>query len=209
MMKYCRYICAGTNKGTVHLLDPGNFSIMMVWQAHSTAINWMDAQNNYLVTCGWSTRPNGARMLDPFAKVYDLREKKQLAPISFPGGAAYIQMHPRMSTTGVIASQVGQVQTIDIHNPNTAKLHHAGIIYPNLLLGLVMAPSGEAWGMIDKENAVHLWGSADRLQFAETKKATEFADSENIAQSIPWEGEQSVQTFRFLIATVLKTLDFL
>lgn len=189
-MKYCRYVCAGTNKGAVHLLDPGTLNIINIWQAHSTAINWMDAQNNYLVTCGWSTRPNGARMLDAFAKVYDLRDKKQLAPISFPPGAAYVQMHPRMSTTGVIASQGAQIQIIDIHDPNTSNLHYAGIMYPNLLLGLVMAPSGEAWGMIDKENAVHLWGSAERLQFAETKNATEFADPNTVAQSIPWEGDQ-------------------
>ena len=191
-MRYCRYICAGTNRGAVHLLDPENFNTIMTWQAHSTAINWMDAQNNYLVTCGWSTRPNGARMLDPFAKVYDLREKKQLAPISFPGGAAYVQIHPKMSTTGVIASQAGQMQVIDIHNPNTSNVHHAGIMYPNLLLGLIMAPSGEAWGMIDKDNAVHLWGSMDRIQFAETNNPTEFADSTSNAQSISWEGDQYV-----------------
>lgn len=129
-------------------------------------------------------------MLDSFAKVYDLREKKQLAPISFPGGAAYVQMHPKMSTAGVIASQGGQVQTTDIHNPNSSTLHHAGIFYPNLLLGIVMAPSGLAWAMNDQENTVHLWGAAGRLQFAEIKQATEFADTNSISQSIPWEGDQ-------------------
>ncbi|KAL8823818.1 MAG: hypothetical protein Q9191_005520 [Dirinaria sp. TL-2023a] len=188
-MKYCRYVCAGTNHGEVHLLDPANLNVIMAWQAHSTAINWMDAQNNYLVTCGWSTRANGARMLDAFAKVYDLRDKKQLAPISFPAGAAYIQMHPRMSTTGVVASQAGQLQVIDIHNPNTSNLHHAGIVYPNSLRALVMAPSGDAWGMLDNDNAIHVWGSPDRLQYAERKNGTEFADPSGVTTSISWDGD--------------------
>lgn len=192
-MKYCRYVCAGTSQGEVHLLDPASFNVIMAWQAHSTAINWMDAQNNYLVTCGWSTRANGARMLDAFAKVYDLRDKKQLAPISFPAGAAYIQMHPRMSTTGVVASQAGQLQVIDIHNPNTSNLHHAGIVYPNSLRALIMAPSGDAWGLLDNENAIHIWGSPDRIQYAERKNGTEFADTQSITTSITWDGDQYVR----------------
>lgn len=189
-MKYCRYICAGTKDGAVHLLDPATFAVVMAWQAHSTAINWMDAQNNYLVTCGWSHRANGIRMLDAFVKVYDLREKKQLPPLSFPAGAAYIQMHPRMSTTGVVASQAGQLQVIDVHNPNTSNLVHAKISYPNSLRALVMAPSGDAWGMLDNENAIHIWGSPDRYQYSETKNATEFADTPSVAPSIPWDGDQ-------------------
>ena len=189
-MKYCRYVCAGTKDGEVHLLDPIILSVVMSWQAHSTAINWMDAQNNYLVTCGWSTRANGVHMLDAFVKVYDLREKKQLAPISFPAGAAYIQMHPRMSTTGVVASQAGQLQVIDVHNPNTSILHHAKLVYPNNIRALVMAPSGDAWGILDSEDAVHLWGSPDRLQFSEKKQITEFADAPSFVPSLPWDGDQ-------------------
>lgn len=188
-MKFCRYVCAGTNQGTIHLLDPGDLTVVMAWQAHSTAINWMDAQNNHLVTCGWSTRPNGARMLDPFAQVYDLNKKKQLPPLSFPGGAAYVQMHPRMSTTGVVASQAGQIQLVDIHNANTSHLHQVGILYPNLLMGLVMAPSGEAWCMIDKDNAVHLWGSANGLRFLINRQEIEFATPSAPIPSIPWEGD--------------------
>ena len=175
-MKYCRYILAGTSTGSVHVIEPQSLTVLKEWQAHSSKISWMDAQNNYLVTCGWTKRPHAPPMLDRLAKVFDLNTREQLPPISFPSGAAFVQMHPKMSTTAIIASQNGQLQVIDIHNPNTFNVSHANIAYSSCLAGLVMAPSGEAWGLIDQENAVILWGSPKTLQFSETANPTEFAD---------------------------------
>ena len=115
-------------------------------------------------------------MLDPLAKVFDLNTREQLNPISYPSGAAYVQMHPKMSTTAIIASQRGQLQVVDIHNPNTFNVHHANIEYTSSLAGLVMAPSGEAWGLITQENTVILWGSPKTLRFADSSGPLENAD---------------------------------
>ena len=173
-MKFCRYVCAGTNTGSVNFLDPETLTIVKSWQAHTASINDMDAQNNYLVTCGWSTRPYGPPMLDILAKVFDLRKLEQLPPIPFPGGAAFVQMHPKMSTTSVVASQSGQLQVVDLMNPNTSHLHQANL--SSYMLNLILAPSGAAWALTDQENAVHLWGSHKKLHFAEYTNLTEFED---------------------------------
>lgn len=176
MMKFCRYVLAGTNTGSIHVIEPDSLAIVKEWQAHSSKINWMDAQNNYLVTCGWTTRPHAPPMLDRLAKVFDLNKREQLPPISFPSGAAFVQMHPKMSTTAIIASQNGQLQVLDIHDPNTYNVHHANIGYTSCLAGLVMAPSGEAWGLIDQDNAVILWGSPKSVRFADSSNPTVNAD---------------------------------
>lgn len=174
IMKYCRYICAATNTGLVNFLDPETLTVIKSWQAHTASINDMSAQNNYLVTCGWSTRPYGPPMLDILAKIFDLRKLEQLPPIPFPGGAAFVQMHPKMSTTSVVASQSGQLQVVDLMNPNTSNLHQANL--SSYMLSLVLAPSGAAWALTDQENMVHIWGPQKKLQFTDYAHPTEFAD---------------------------------
>jgi len=64
-------------------------------------------------------------MFDPMPNVFDIRTLKQMSPIPFPAGAAFVRMHPRMNTTGIIASQTGQMQVVDLMNPNTTNLRHA------------------------------------------------------------------------------------
>lgn len=135
----------------------------------------MDARNNYLVTCGSSTRPYGPPMLDILAKVFDLRKLEQLAPIPFPGGAAFVQMHPKMSTTSVVASTTGQLQVVDLMNPNTSNIHQARL--SSYMVNLVLAPSGAVWALADQENSIHIWGSSHKkLQFTEFMNPVEYAD---------------------------------
>ncbi|MCJ1461594.1 poly(A)-specific ribonuclease [Pseudocyphellaria aurata] len=181
-MKQCHYICAATETGWVNILDPDTLKIIKSWQAHTLSINDMDAQNNYLVTCGWSSRPHGPAMLDMLAKVFDLRKLTQLTPIAFPGGAAFVQMHPKMNTTSIIASQSGQVQVVDLMNPNTTNIHQARL--STFMLSLTLAPSGDAWALTDQENAVHLWGSRKKTHFSNYRNPTEFADEPDPLQPI-------------------------
>lgn len=175
MMKYCHYICAATSTGAINFLHPESLSLEKSWQAHSSSINHMDARNNYLVTCGSSTRPYGPPMLDILAKVFDLRKLEQLAPIPFPGGAAFVQMHPKMSTTSVVASTTGQLQVVDLMNPNTSNIHQARL--SSYMVNLVLAPSGALWALVDQENSIHIWGSSHKkLQFTEFMNPIEYAD---------------------------------
>ena len=174
-MKYSHYICAATTNGTVNVLDPDSLRILKTLSTNCVEISDMDARNNYLVTCGWTSRPGGTSLLAGLANVYDLRAMVQLPPIAFHAGAAYIQMHPRMSTTCIIASQGGQLQVVDLMNSNTVNLRQANV--STYLVGLVLASSGEALAMADADGSVHLWGSPSKLHFAEYSNPTVFADT--------------------------------
>lgn len=184
MMKYGHYICAATKAGSVNILDADTLRIVKTWKAHTAGISDMDARNNYLVTCGWSTRPQGTLMLDPLANVFDLRAMMPLPPIPFHAGAAFVQMHPRMSTTSIVASQSGQLQVVDLMNPNTVNLRQANI--SSYMSGLVLAPSGEALALTDQECTIHLWGSMAKVHYAEYSNPTEFADPPTPLPSVDW-----------------------
>ncbi|KAI4159216.1 MAG: hypothetical protein LQ342_006736 [Letrouitia transgressa] len=175
ILKYCHYVCAATTTGGVQLLDPESLSVVKEWQAHTNKLSDMDAQNNFLVTCGWSNRPYGPPTYESFAKVYDLRKLQQLPPIPFQGGAAFVQMHPKMSTTSIIGSTRGQIQVVDLMNPNTSNLHQASVL--NSMTRLTLAPSGAAWAIADQGNVIQIWGnSRSKLHFSESQVATEFGD---------------------------------
>jgi len=91
LMKRCRYICAATTQGSVNILDPNTFSIIKVWQAHSASISDMDAQHDFIVTCGCSRRQQQTiYMNDTFVNVFNLKTLESFKPISFPSGAAYV-----------------------------------------------------------------------------------------------------------------------
>ena len=180
-----QYICAATGTGLVHLLDPSTFQLIKSWRAHNGPINDMDAKSDFLVTCGWSMRQQQGYMLDPLANVFDLKTLMPLPPIPFQPGAAFVRMHPRMSTTSIVASQSGQLQVVDIMNPNTVNLRQVNI-YDCLLYSLEMAPSGEALALTDTRSNIHLWGSPSKIQFAEYSNPTEFPDQMLPPQSLDW-----------------------
>lgn len=176
-MKFCRYVCAGTTSGAVHFLDPDSLHSVKTWQAHSANLSDMDAQDSYLVTCGWSTRPYGQPTLESFAKVYDLKKLEQLPPVPFHGGAAFVQMHPKLSTTSIISSMSGQLQVANILDPNTSHLLQANLGNYMSQSHLVLAPSGAAWALADLDGVVQIWASSpSKLRFTESAAPTEFAD---------------------------------
>ena len=174
MMKTSRYICAATSTGSVDFLDSGTLRVMKTWQAHSSKINSMDVKTDYLLTCGWSTKSYGAPQLDHIVKIFDIKNLEVLAPISFPAGAAFVQIHPRMSTTTLIASQHGQLHLVDFMNPENAAMLHVQIM--SVVTSMMISPSGNVWAIVDQDNAIHLWGSPEKLQFTEVLNPTEFSD---------------------------------
>ena len=169
MMKQSKYICAATTNGSINLLDVDNLRIVNTFSSNNIGISDMDAQNNYLVTCGWVSRAGGGPMLAGLANVYDLRAMMQLPPVPFHVGAANVQMHPKMSTTCILASQGGQMQVIDLMNANTVNLRQANV--SSYITVLALAPSGEALAIADGEGNIHLWGSPNKVQFAEYQTA--------------------------------------
>lgn len=176
MMKNARlYICAATSTGSVEFLHPQTLQVVKTWNAHSSKISSMDSGHDYLVTCGWSTRPYGNPSLDTIAKVYDLKRLEQLAPISFPAGAAFVQVHPKLSTTSVVASQNGQVHVADIANTDQVRVVHMTL--SSFMTVMVMSASGNVWAIVDQDNTIQLWGSQHKLSFCDAPRPTEFADA--------------------------------
>jgi PAB-dependent poly(A)-specific ribonuclease subunit 2 len=173
MMKRGRYICAAAEGGAVNVIDAGDFTILKSWKAHGAAINDMDVRGEFVVTCGISVRHLGASIVDPLANVYDLKSLSSLPPLPFHAGAAYVRLHPKLQTTSFVASQTGQMQVVDLMNPNSVNLRQANIQY---MLGMELAPSGDALAIIDSEASIHLWGSRSKMQFTKLRQETEFPD---------------------------------
>lgn len=187
VMKRGRYICAATKNGSVDLLDPITFAVIKTWNAHSALINDMDAQHDFIVTCGYSLRQGQNYMLDPFLNVFDIKKMSSMPPIPFPAGAAYVRMHPRMLTTSIVVSQSGQIHVVDLMNPNTSNVRQANVLtYLNMF---EIAPSGEAMALTDAECLIHLWGSPTKLHFVDLPTPIEFATPEEPLPSIDWTPE--------------------
>jgi PAB-dependent poly(A)-specific ribonuclease subunit 2 len=182
-MKKSRYLCAATDTGSVNALSLSDFSVVKSWKAHGTAVNDMDARNDLLVTCGFSVRQLGAPIVDPLANVYDLKTLTPLPPIPFHAGAAYVRMHPKLHTTSFVASQTGQLQVVDLMNPNAVNLRQANV---SLMLGIDLSASGEALAINDAECSIHLWGSPTKVHFNEMSKETEFADVPTRPPPMDW-----------------------
>ena len=184
MMKKSRHICAATDDGGIDVLDLTDFKVLKSWKAHGTAVNDMDARNDFLVTCGFSVRHLGAPIVDPLANVYDLKNLKPLPPIPFHAGAAYIRLHPKLQTTSFVASQTGQMQVVDLMNPNTVNLRQANVQF---MLGMELAPSGDALAISDAECSIHLWGSPAKVRFSTLNRETEFPDQpHNHTATVDW-----------------------
>lgn len=187
IMRRSRFICAATPKGAVHILDPITFKITKVWNAHSAAINDMDAQHDFIVTCGFSMRQNNNYMLDPLVNVFDLKNMISMSPIPFPAGAAFVRMHPRMSTTSIVMSQIGQMHVVDLMNPNTSNVRQANSL--SFFSMIEIASSGEAVALADGECNIHLWGSPNKIHFSEYVTPIEMADHVPAAPQMDWKDD--------------------
>ncbi|KAI9743044.1 MAG: poly(A)-specific ribonuclease [Claussenomyces sp. TS43310] len=191
-MKRSRYICAATPTGSVNILDSVTLKLIKTWNAHASTISDMDAQHDFLVTCGYSLRQHQTYMLDPLVNVFDLKNMISLPPIPFPAGAAYVRMHPRMSTTSIVVSQLGQMHMVDLMNVNTSNIRQANVT--SYLTAIEIAPSGEALAFADAECKVHLWGSPSRIRFAELSQPVELADVEAPVPELDWSQDTPLST---------------
>lgn len=185
IMKRSRYICAATTGSNVHIIDPLTFKVTKMWTAHTATIVDMDAQHDFIVTCGMSLRQQGYSMFDPLVNVFDLKNMVSMAPVPFPAGAAYVRMHPRMSTTSIVVSQNGQMHVVDLMNPNASNVRQANsLTYINMM---DIAPSGESIALADGDCNIHLWGSPAKIHFTELPNPVEFADADVSTLHLEWD----------------------
>jgi len=157
----------------------------------------MDANSSFLVTCGWSPRQQYGNMLDPLAKVFDLKTLMPLPPVPFHMGAAFVRMHPRMLTTGIVASQSGQLQLVDIMNSSMVSVRQVTLV-DSYLQCLEIAPSGKMLALSDSQSWIHLWGSPSGMHFTDYSNPTEFADCVPPSQpSMEWSDARLVVNVSF------------
>lgn len=192
IMRRSKYVIAATEQGLVNILESLNFSIIKTWKAHASGINDMDSQHDFIVTCGYSMRHQHTRMLDPLVNCFDLKNMVALPPLPFPSGAAFIRMHPRMSTTCIVVSQHGQIHLIDLMNVNTSNIKQANTL--SYLTMIEIASSGEAMALADTECNIHLWGSPSRIRFAELGKPTTFPEEKSRTIHVDWAYDTPLNT---------------
>ncbi|RPA72773.1 PAB-dependent poly(A)-specific ribonuclease-like protein subunit pan2 [Ascobolus immersus RN42] len=175
MKRAQRFICCGTDKGSVSLLDMSSLQCIKKLPAHLGPIADIDTQNNVLLTCGYSPRPHNLGHLDPLVQVFDLRTYRPLPPIPFHSGAKFVRMHPKMANTAIVIAQSGQFHMVDIANPAAATLFHAQLSYLGVN-AIDLAPSGDALALADAESTVQVWGNPEKIRFSEFAAPVEWQD---------------------------------
>ena len=185
MRRANQYICAAAHDGSIHLLDSKTLSVVNSWKAYAGSVNDMDARGDYLLTCGWAQQQYHGLALERLVRVYDLKNQKSVAPVTFGQGAAFVRMHPKLSSTCIVISQSGAIQSIDVQNPDIPIMRFAQT-FDAQLTGLELMPSGKGFAMADNHCQIAVWGSASKMQFTEYTQRTEFADVTAPTKHIDW-----------------------
>ncbi|GAB7366460.1 hypothetical protein MBLNU230_g8255t1 [Neophaeotheca triangularis] len=188
MKRAKEYICAASHDGSVHMLDLKTLAITNRWKPYPAQVNDIDARGDYLLTCGWAPRHYAGLALEPLVRVYDLKNHRPLSPIAFHAGAAFVRMHPLLTSTCIIVSQTGAIQSIDVQNPDSPTIRYMQT-YEASLTGLEVMPSGKGFGLSDSNCQITLWGSPTKMQYADFAQPTEFADAVLPAQDLQWSPE--------------------
>lgn len=192
-MRRGRFICAevantvtGASTGTINLLESTSLKIVKSWLAHSGGLSDFDVQQDFIVCCGYPLRQSG--MHAQFVAVFDVKNLSSLPPITFPAGAAYVRMHPRLSTTALVVSQHGQIQFIDLLNANhvATNVRQANITCP--LRMVEIAPTGDALALATDhpEHLIQLWGSPRTFKISDVGLPIKREDPVIPATQLDW-----------------------
>ena len=178
-------ICAAAHDGSIHLLDSKTLSVINTWKAYAGSVNDMDARGDYLLTCGWVQQQYHGLSLERLVRVYDLKNQKSVAPVTFSQGAAFVRMHPKLSSTCIVVAQGGAIQSIDVQNPDIPMMRFAQT-FDSQLTGLELMPSGKGFALTDSHCQITLWGSPTKMQFTEFPQPTDFADALSPTKHLDW-----------------------
>lgn len=186
-------ICAAAHDGSIYLLNSKTLGVIHSWKAYAGTLNDMDARGDYLLTCGWAQQQYQGLGLERLVRVYDLKNSKPAAPIAFPAGAAFVRMHPKLSSTCIVVSQTGVMHSIDVQNPDMPMMRFAQT-FDAQITGLEIMPSGRGFALSDSHCQIVLWGSQSKLQFTEYSKPAEFPDPTASMKPIDWSPDLPLNT---------------
>ncbi|KAF2772334.1 hypothetical protein EJ03DRAFT_287998 [Teratosphaeria nubilosa] len=187
------HICAAAHDGSIHLLDPKSLSSVHKWKAYAGTVNDMDARGDYLLTCGWAQQQYGGLGLERLVRVYDLKNLKPTTPLAFNQGAAYVRMHPKLTSTCIVLSQSGAINSIDVQNTDVPIMRYAPT-YDAQLTGLEIMPSGKGFAMTDSHCHILLWGSPSKMQFTEYSQPAVFPDQMGPIKQLDWSPNTSLSS---------------
>lgn len=179
------YICAAAHDGSIHLLDSRTLTVVHMWSAYAGVVNDMDARGDYLLTCGWAQQQYGGLGLERLIRVYDLKNLRPAAPVAFQQGAAFVRLHPKLSSTCIVTSQTGAIHSIDVQNPDIPTMRYAPT-FEAQLTGLELMPSGKGFALTDTHCQIVLWGSQSKMQFTEYSRPTDFPESSMQSKHLDW-----------------------
>jgi len=188
MRRAGQYICAAAHNGSIQLLDSRTLNVVHSWNAYAGQVNDMDARGDYLLTCGWAQQQYGGLGLERLVRVFNLKNLRPAAPVAFQQGAAFVRLHPRLSSTCMVISQSGAINSIDVQNPDVPTMRYAPT-FEAQLTGLELMPSGRGFAMTDTHCQIVLWGSQSKMQFTEYSRPTEFPDSPTQSKHLDWSSE--------------------
>lgn len=82
-------------------------------------------------------------------------------PFAAPGGPALLDIHPRISSTVVVAAPQGSWQIVDMNNPGEAAFFQLNT--NSMITSLSFSPSAEYMAFGESDGSVRLWASADAM----------------------------------------------
>ncbi|CCD26698.1 poly(A)-specific ribonuclease NDAI_0I01290 [Naumovozyma dairenensis CBS 421] len=175
-----KLITVGKESGSIDLYDPNSDHIIKSFSGHSATISSMDVCDYTLITAGKSERFS-TMYADPFVNVYDLRNMKQLPPISFSkgttmgnGGADIVQLHPLLPTVMVVATSSGSFDFIDLANPTMRTQY----VHPcQSIKDLTLSPNGDYLSIVESNDCLNLWNrSQNTTGFTNLPEPLEYPD---------------------------------
>lgn len=159
--KSAKLICAATSAGHIQLRDPRSLQLEHRLHAHPGGVIDMQADAHYVYSIGWTVRL-GHPVAEPLVKVHDVRTMRVLVQLPFaaPGGPALMTVHPKRSTTVVVAAAQGQFQIVDINSPGQSTFVHIANDSSTPLTSMAMSQSADylAFGLAD--GSLRLWSSS-------------------------------------------------
>lgn len=133
--------------------------------AHSAGVASLACRGDTVVTCGYTTDRVGQTVVDTFVKVVDVRVgARVLNVLQFHAGPAAVAFNPKYTSTAILASANGVVQTqvVDAGGRGGSGFqNHMLQLDGYHLAALDVSRSGETVAFGDSRGLVHLWSVND------------------------------------------------
>jgi PAB-dependent poly(A)-specific ribonuclease subunit 2 len=173
-------VACGQADGRIVLRDPRSLRPEQTITAHTNGLSALEVQGNYLLSIGYTIRcvifvvcraekgagtdksptshRQGVPVVDPLVKVFDIRARRPLPPVSFPSIPSFIKPHPRNNSMLFVASAQGHFQLADLSNPAAIEFYTTET--NSYLTSMAVAPTGQGLAFSDADGIVDIWSAA-------------------------------------------------